>query len=87
VNAWDDLAHDLDTGRIAHQLVLDCTQLSIPALRDDPIGAINRYVGINLVYADQDGSGCGSGYYRPDAALTDAAMRPSTTLNAVIEAL
>ena len=27
------------------------------------------------------------GYYRPDAALTDAAMRPSTTLNAVIEAL
>lgn len=66
MNAWDDLAHDLDTGRIAHQLVLDCTQLSIPALREDPIGAINRYVGINLVYADQDGSGCGSGYYRPD---------------------
>jgi len=27
------------------------------------------------------------GSYRPDAALTDAAMRPSTTLNAVIEAL
>ena len=27
------------------------------------------------------------GYYRPHAALTDAAMRPSTTLNAVIEAL
>ena len=27
------------------------------------------------------------GYYRPDAALTDSAMRPSTTLNAVIEAL
>ena len=27
------------------------------------------------------------GYYRPDAALTDAAMRPSTTLNAVIEAI
>ena len=27
------------------------------------------------------------GYYRPDAALTDAVMRPSTTLNAVIEAL
>ena len=27
------------------------------------------------------------GYYRPDEALTDAVMRPSTTLNAVIEAL
>ena len=27
------------------------------------------------------------GYYRPDAALTDAVMRPSTTLNAVVEAL
>ena len=27
------------------------------------------------------------GYYRPDLALTDAVMRPSTTLNAVIEAL
>ena len=27
------------------------------------------------------------GYYRPDEALTDAVMRPSATLNAVIEAL
>ena len=27
------------------------------------------------------------GYYRPDEALTDAVMRPSTTLNTVIEAL
>ena len=27
------------------------------------------------------------GYYRPDEALADAVMRPSATLNAVIEAL
>ena len=27
------------------------------------------------------------GYYRPDDALTSAVMRPSTTLNAAIEAL
>ena len=27
------------------------------------------------------------GYYRPDAAATDAVMRPSATLNAIIDAL
>jgi isocitrate dehydrogenase len=27
------------------------------------------------------------GYYRPDAAKTGAAMRPSATLNAVIDAI
>ena len=27
------------------------------------------------------------GYYRPDTALADAAMRPSATLNAIIESI
>ena len=27
------------------------------------------------------------GYYRPDAALTSAAMRPSSTLNGIIESI
>ena len=27
------------------------------------------------------------GYYRPDDALTDAAMRPSVTLNAIIDGM
>jgi len=27
------------------------------------------------------------GYYRPDTAMTSAAMRPSATLNAIIESI
>ena len=66
MSTWDDLAASRDTTAIAHQLVKECTQLDIAALRDDPIGTIDRYPGIELVYAPHADAGCGSGYYRPD---------------------
>lgn len=66
MSTWDDLAASHDTTAIAHQLIEECTQLDIAALRDDPIGTIDRYPGIKLVYAPHADAGCGSGYYRPD---------------------
>lgn len=66
MSTWDDLAASHDTTAIAHQLIEECTQLDIAALRDDPIGTIDRYPGIKLVYAPHADVGCGSGYYRPD---------------------
>lgn len=66
---WDRLASDGDTESIAHQLVIECTQLSIPALREDPIGVLDRYAGIKVVYSQQEaeaGCGKGGGYYRAD---------------------
>ena len=66
MSTWDDLAASHDTTAIAHQLIEECTQLDIAALRDDPIGTIDRYPSIKLVYAPHVDVGCGSGYYRPD---------------------
>ena len=66
MSTWDDLAASHDTTAIARQLIEECTQLDIAALRDDPIDAIDRYTGIKLVYAPHADAGCGSGYYRPD---------------------
>ena len=66
MSTWDDLAASHDTTAIARQLIEECTQLDIAALRDDPIGTIDRYPGIKLVYAPHADAGCGSGYYRPD---------------------
>lgn len=67
MRTWDDLAASHDTTVIAHQLIEECTtQLSVAALREDPIGTIDRYTGIKLVYATHADAGCGSGYYRPD---------------------
>lgn len=66
MSTWDALAASHDTTAIACQLIEECTQLDIAALRDDPIGTIDRYPGIKLVYAPHADAGCGSGYYRPD---------------------
>lgn len=66
MTTWDDLAASHDTTAITHQLINECTQLSVATLRDDPIGTIDRYPGIKLVYAPHADAGCGSGYYRPD---------------------
>lgn len=66
---WDRLAADGDTERIAHQLIVECTQLSIPALREDPIGVLDRYAGIKVIYSQEQaeaGCGKGGGYYRTE---------------------
>ena len=65
MSTWDQLAGQADAERIAHQLVVECTQVSIPALREDPVGVLDRYAGINVVYSLRQG-GKGGGYYRPD---------------------
>ncbi|RRD24455.1 ImmA/IrrE family metallo-endopeptidase [Actinomyces bowdenii] len=65
----DQFAREADAERIAHQLVVECTQVSIPALREDPIGVLDRYAGINVVYSSRQaeaGCGKGGGYYRAD---------------------
>lgn len=69
MSIWDQLAREADTGRIAHQLVLECTQLSVPALREDPVGTLERYAGIKVIYSQRQaeaGCGKGGGYYRDD---------------------
>lgn len=69
MSIWGQLADEADPSQIAHQLVLECTQLSIPALREDPVGVIDSYTGIKLVYSPEQaeaGCGKGGGYYRAE---------------------
>lgn len=69
MSIWDQLARKPDAERIAHQLIVECTHVSIPALRADPVGTLDRYAGINVVYSQRQaeaGCGKGGGYYRAD---------------------
>ncbi|QPL05889.1 MULTISPECIES: NADP-dependent isocitrate dehydrogenase [Actinomyces] len=50
------------------------------------LGAVNEAVQAEMAAAQGSPVDIG-GYYRPDAAATDAVMRPSATFNAIIDAL
>lgn len=93
MSIWGQLADEADPSQIAHQLVLECTQLSIPALREDPVGVIDSYTGIKLIYSrEQAEAGCGKGegYYRaePRTYLTiSACFRQCSEQNAAFLSL